>query len=261
MGYIRLNKTASPVGWFYPLVFLLAALVISSNPLPLARGALRRNQSIKLPAFRRRAPDFRVENPGQPIAANLTRGSKIAFSGEGLRLPIFSPGLLFAEADRFSPPADTSSLADQVAVRVYVPGLFALPVVQQPEDDVLFVSSQPDKVTQFRRARSNGVTGLLAHNYLAGQEYYQLEIGEKIWIAYEDGNFQRFEVVSIQRYQKLEPRYRYSNYKELESGRVLSSTQVFNRFYKDRDWLIFQTCLKKGGNWSWGLLFVVAEPI
>src|SRR5688572_15833156 len=48
---------------------------------------------------------------------------------------------------------------------LYVPELFAIPVVQQPVGDHEFISPRHNILTQFSLASRFGSTGLLAHNY------------------------------------------------------------------------------------------------
>src|SRR5574341_335350 len=77
---------------------------------------------------------------------------------------------------------------------VFVPGRFALSVIQQPENNATFVSNKRDLVTQFEKAARNGVTGLLAHNYLSGRLFYQLTSGQEVFVVYGDGAIQRYRV-------------------------------------------------------------------
>ncbi len=55
---------------------------------------------------------------------------------------------------------------------VYVPGQFAMPVVQQPAGDTNYVDSSEHTITEYARSASYDVTGLLAHNTQnSGQEF------------------------------------------------------------------------------------------
>lgn len=71
---------------------------------------------------------------------------------------------------------------------VYVPEVLALLVQQQPAGDPGFVSSMEGIVTQFEYAAQSGVTGLIAHNYLSGELFFNLEIGQEVFIVYGDGS-------------------------------------------------------------------------
>jgi hypothetical protein len=144
---------------------------------------------------------------------------------------------------------------------VYVPSLFSLPVIQQPKNNPIFVSNKHDRMTQFQSAARNGVTGLLAHNYLAGSLFYKLVPGNKILIVYGDGAIQRYQVVSIHRFQKLNPASLHSRLVDLSTGKEFSTAEVFRRFYRGEHHVTFQTCLERGSRLDWGFLFVVAVPL
>lgn len=144
---------------------------------------------------------------------------------------------------------------------VYVPDVLANQVVQQPPDNWSFVSEDPDVVTEFFSARRNGVTGLLAHNYLLGKKFYDIQIGQYIGIVYGDGTFERYVVTDINQFEKLDRTSLTSDMVDLETGERLTSTQVFNRFYSGEDKVTLQTCLEKEGKSNWGLTFITAEPV
>jgi hypothetical protein len=180
-------------------------------------------------------------------------------------------------APRLTPPPTTAptsispdleafiqQVADGAAAQVrgvYVAGVLALPIVQQPESDPTFVSSSANVVTQFGSAAPYGVTGLLAHNYLAGDLFYQLQTGHQGALVYGDGSLRRFEIVGSYTFQKLSPDSTHSDMIDLATGYRLSTTQVFNRFYRGDDHVTFQTCLERDGLANWGLTFIVADPI
>ena len=70
---------------------------------------------------------------------------------------------------------------------VYVANVLALRVVQQPADNPAYVSSTAGTVTQFQMAASQGVTGMLAHNYAAGALFSSLAAGQEVRIVFGDG--------------------------------------------------------------------------
>jgi hypothetical protein len=144
---------------------------------------------------------------------------------------------------------------------VYVSGLFSLPVIQQPKNNPIFVSNKHDRMTQFQNAAQNGVTGLLAHNYLAGSLFYKLTPGNNVLIVYGDGAIRRYQVVSIHRFQKLKPANLHSRLVDLSTGREFSAAEVFMRFYGEEHRVNFKTCLERGCHLDWGFLFVVAVPL
>jgi hypothetical protein len=144
---------------------------------------------------------------------------------------------------------------------VYVPGFLALPVVQQPAGNTGFVSGTPDTVTQFQLAARNGVIGLLAHNYLAGIEFYRLIEGLNVLTIKGDGSRDSYQISRIKEYQKLTPGSNWSDYIDLETGERLTTYQLYNQYYQGDHHLTFQTCIERDGLETWGLRFVVAKPI
>jgi hypothetical protein len=148
------------------------------------------------------------------------------------------------------------------AVRgVYVPGFMALPIVQQPSGDTGFVSVQPGTATQFQLAARYGVIGLLAHNYLSGKDFYRLVEGLQVLVVNGDGSLQNYRITEVIEYQKVTPGSNWSQYINLETGERLTTYQVFSQYYQGEHHLTFQTCLERDGLETWGLRFVVAEPV
>ena len=148
-----------------------------------------------------------------------------------------------------------------VVTGVYAPGVLALKVAQQPANDPAYVSTRAGSATQFQAAAANGVTGLLAHNYLAGAEFLNLAEGQEVWLIYGDGALKRYRVTRLSRFQALEPKNPYSPLVDLATGAKASATQVFSQVYTGGGQVVFQTCISKDGDSSWGRLFVVATPV
>lgn len=144
---------------------------------------------------------------------------------------------------------------------VYIPGFFALPVVQQPSGDTGFVSAKPESVTQFQLAARYNVLGFLAHNYLSGKEFFRLIEGLQVVVVKGDGSIDRYRITAIDEYQKVTPGSNWSQYIDLETGERLTTYQVFGQYYQGDHHLTFQTCLARDGIDTWGLRFVVAELI
>jgi hypothetical protein len=147
-------------------------------------------------------------------------------------------------------------------VGVYVPGLLALPIVQQPVDAPGYVSTQPGVATQFSMAKDYGTDALLAHNYLSGNLFFELEAGQRVVLVYGDGRVRFYEIKERNSYQALSPNSPYSNFIDLDNpGTVLSAADVFLKNFGLGSHLVFQTCIESAGVESWGRLFVKAEPI
>lgn len=156
-----------------------------------------------------------------------------------------------------------ASVADGAAAQVrgvYVAEVFALPVVQQPAGDLGFVSAEAQTLTQFSLAAQYGVTGLLAHNYAAGQQFFDLQPGAAVVVVYGDGSLKTYRITTLLRYQALDPNSPTSEFVDLETGTPASAADVFVRAYTGSDHITFQTCIAANGIGSWGRLFVIAEP-
>ncbi len=144
---------------------------------------------------------------------------------------------------------------------IYVEGIIAFPVIQQPYGNPGFVSNTDSVVTQFSMASEVGNLGLLAHNTLAGATFSQLKTGDTIILIYGDGHTQGFVVEGIQQYKATDPLSPYSYFKDLFSDSTLSALDLFNKVYRGDYHLTLQTCIDNEGNASWGRLFIIAKPI
>jgi hypothetical protein len=153
----------------------------------------------------------------------------------------------------------TNGQADELR-GVYVPGIFAARVIQQPDGNDEFVSSRQNILTQFELASQFGATGLLAHNDLAGERFFLLNKGRIFYLVYGDGQIAAFIVTEILRYQALEPNNTSSKFMNLENYDLLTAPELFSKVYTRSRQVIFQTCIAEGENLSWGRLFVNAEP-
>ncbi len=147
-----------------------------------------------------------------------------------------------------------------VITGVYVPDLFADPVVPQPANNPGYVSETDGVLTRFGLAASHQIIGLLAHNNLAGASFSSLQVGQEIRVVYGDGQFSIFQVEKIARFQALQPNDLTSDFSDGMTSHVYSAGEIFNMFYTGNEHLTFQTCIAQGGEASWGRLFVTAIP-
>jgi len=143
---------------------------------------------------------------------------------------------------------------------VYVPGVLALPIVQQPIGHPGFVSQNDKEITQFRMAAEVGNVGLLAHNYLSGEDFNDLAPGQEVRLIYGDGQVEYFTVVEILEYQAMQPSSPNSQFRDLESDITLTASELFRNVYRGDRHVTFQTCIEANGNSSWGRLFIIAQP-
>ena len=143
---------------------------------------------------------------------------------------------------------------------VYIPGILAAPIVQQPAGMHDFVSPWQNVITQFGLASRLGSTGLLAHNYLAGETFGLLQEGQEIMLIDGSGRVSTFTVAEILRYRAMTSDDTATRLLDLESQASITSADLFNRVYSRPGWVVFQTCIKKDGDPSWGRLFIIASP-
>jgi hypothetical protein len=144
---------------------------------------------------------------------------------------------------------------------IYTENEFAFPVVQQPSGNPGFVSTTKNVVTEFGMARGYGVTGIIAHNYLAGSNFFNLKVGEIVQVVYGNGKTQSYSITSIKSYQALSPNSANSAFVDLATSEKISAAQLFKRVYTGSHHLTLQTCIQKGSEDSWGRLFIIAEPV
>ena len=143
---------------------------------------------------------------------------------------------------------------------VYVPGVLALPIVQQPTIDPFYVSNRNGELTQFSLVSQYGNTGLLAHNTLSGKLFSQLSNGQEVRLIYGDGRIAYYVIESVLRFQALQPDSTSSSFRNLDRNEIISAGSMFNRAYMGGRRVVFQTCITANANSSWGRLFVVAFP-
>ncbi len=143
---------------------------------------------------------------------------------------------------------------------IYIAGILAAPIVQQPRGMEEFVSPWQNIVTQFGLASNHGSVGLLAHNYLAGKSFSLLQPGQEIHLVYGDGRIATFIVSEILHYQALEPDSTSSSFIDLDTRESQSYASLFSRIYNRPGQVVFQTCISAGEDIAWGRLFIIAEP-
>lgn len=167
-----------------------------------------------------------------------------------------------SDSPQFRKFVETVADGQKAAIRgIYVDGVLALSIVEQPAGDAAFVSEEQETGTLFSKAVEHGVTGILAHNYLAGERFYDLQAGQEVRVVFGDGRYRMYRIMKSELFQRLSPNDLRSDLIELASGKRMTSGEVFNRFYDGGHHLTFQTCLGREGLSNWGLTFVVAEPI
>lgn len=143
---------------------------------------------------------------------------------------------------------------------IYVPDVMAYEIQPQPKGKPAHVTLDHDALTLFGMASDHGSVGLLAHNYLAGSDFFQIEHGQLIHLVYGDGRAETFIARHMWRYQALTPNSVMSNFVDLESGELLTASQLFLKVYNRPGDVVLQTCINQDGEASWGRLFIIAAP-
>lgn len=198
--------------------------------------------------------------PVTSVSALGTR-TQVSFDMDAARAPAVTVRSRLPLLSTFA--REVKNQNSQTVVGVYVPGEFALPVVQQPHGQAAYVSTEPDTITQFSLAEKYGAVGLLAHNYLSGEEFFKLKPNQYIIVLFGDGRMDYYRVTAAESYQALVPNSPYSDFVNLDdpTGKVITSSELFKHVYTRPDTLVFQTCINANGDPSWGRLFVTAEKV
>jgi len=162
--------------------------------------------------------------------------------------------------------SDTTNIPEDkqegVLSALYLDDSTVFQIAQQPAGNNNFVSSFQNYVTEYRTASNFGTIGLLAHNYLAGQYFFQISPGQEIELVYSDHHTKKFIVTEIQQYQALTPNSPSSDFIDLATGDYLTASQLFNKVYRNQTGhVVLQTCIYADQNPTWGRLFIIAEPV
>lgn len=152
---------------------------------------------------------------------------------------------------------------DGQIVGVYIPPTIAMKIVQQPEENPYFVSSEPNVITQFSIASKFGTIGLLAHSDLAGQEFLNMSMHQRVVVVQGGGKESYYEISSVKQYKVISPNNPSSNYIDIgnPNAGTISETDVFRSVYGDDNRLVFQTCITAEDNQLWGRIFIIATPL
>ncbi|MDO9545655.1 MAG: sortase [Pelolinea sp.] len=136
-----------------------------------------------------------------------------------------------------------------------------LRVIDQPSGRPEYVSNISNTATNFQLASRYGNIGLIAHNYLGGRLFHDLQIGDEICVMDGFGRRKNYRVSNFLSYQAVSPRSTRSNFIDLKNNQLCTASDVFKRVYTGKHRLVLQTCIKKGTNEEWGRMFVIAQPV
>jgi len=247
--------------WVVSAVFLLVFNLLITGTAFGATTPPGNPPSADRGSWRRRPIDVRQDSSGRTVGV----GSR---PGLASRAGQTSASALPAATNLSSSQSPLDRFVDSVRdgqsglVRgVYVPGVLALRVVQQPAGNPNYVSLAPGIATQYAAAGNYGVTGLLADDASAGVLYYSLASGQAVSLVFGDGRVLSYRVSAIYRYRALSPSDPYSDFVDVDSGEQVTAVQLFGRIYAGGNHITFQTCLAQDGLLNWGRLFVIATPL
>lgn len=205
------------------------------------------------------AAEFASADPGLALSNAFTLNlSKDTASAQAVQEAEAAAAESIASLDSFVASVSQGS-ANQVT-GIYVDGVLAYAVSQQPKGNASYVTTTKDEVTQFGLAADYGSLGFLGHNYLSGASFSSLTVGQVITLVYGNGSTAEFQIVSLDRFQALSPDSTQSKFVNLDSGKQIDASTLFRQEYQNGT-VVLQTCIANEGISTWGRLFVVAIPI
>lgn len=217
------------------IILIILALVLAISP----------GEPASLPETGRPVPaplDLFVDLPDGVETGRGTSTAWVDENHEHARLRAWIAGL---------PEGDPDTV-----ISVFVPDILAQPVV--PQRSSLDVTIDPQEISQFRLAQTYGSIGLLAHNYLIGAKFFEIEVGDRAYAIYGDGHYDVYQVTEIADYQAIN----LYVYRDLITNARLDQYALVDKIYGAKnDRLVFQTCIEKDGALSWGRRFVLAQLV
>lgn len=135
---------------------------------------------------------------------------------------------------------------------------FVFVIAQQPPGNSLFVSLEPNEITQYSRVQCGNI-GLLADEYQAGVAIRQLQEGDVITVTFPE-RVEKFQVDKTLRYIAYEPLVVSENtlYENMDTGETITSLDLGNEIYCGEGYhLAIQTCFDD----AHGRFFVLATPV
>lgn len=251
--------TAAPVSATAAMSADRSQPVVNQSPAEKVQSAtptqITRDQASAVPE------SSAAVQPADLTASNAAPVEKGRLGSEQDGIPLTSIAQVAPELQSFIDSV-ANNHPDQV-VGVFVPGRFALPVLQQPVDDINYITPFDGALTQYAPPLDDNVVSLLAHNFLAGRVFFDLQVGDSVTLVYGDGHLAHYLVDTIDTYQALSPLDPYSDFIDQAdlSGSLQTFLQVYDRYYRTSGQVVFQTCIEKNGDLSWGRIFVVARPL
>lgn len=123
------------------------------------------------------------------------------------------------------------------------PGIWSLELRGQA-GDLEHVTGQPGQATIFEEAQGWGTLGILAHDYLAGGLFYDLDPGAVLWIRSRTGaqlNTHLYQIERVYIFERLGP----DIYQD-QTGQRYRELDIYNLAYRSGSPVTLQTCYGYG---------------
>jgi hypothetical protein len=153
---------------------------------------------------------------------------------------------------------------------IIFPNVPPMKIVQQPYKNYNWISDFTNVFTQLAQPRSiYGTKVFSIHTYGNDNVLYDLKVGDIIFYrtkitTNECSNeiyLNFYQVKEIYHYQAVQPLNPRTPLIDLETNETFSSTRIFDKLFGNNKRILFQTCIFKDGNTSWGRLFIVATKL
>lgn len=139
--------------------------------------------------------------------------------------------------------------------------------------EMIGISPQPDGLGGYVTNEDNEATRwnenvLLAHNYLSGESFSQLQIGSSVAFVTGEGEVREGKVAEVIDLQALTPNSGNSEYLVLgentETGTLLTGKDLLDLYYENPDYsdnFFLQTCISNEGISTWGRRIIRIEIV
>lgn len=134
-----------------------------------------------------------------------------------------------------------------------------IPIVQQPEGQPNYVSSETGVMTEYEYPEENGVIGLLIHNDLGKDQLKQLDQAQVVTIS--DGiGIKTYRLVGIEIWIAEDGSNALSRYRrDADDDDWIFARDLYDHIYGGAYPLIIQTCIEENGSDTGGRKFYLYE--
>jgi len=143
---------------------------------------------------------------------------------------------------------------------IYLEGIKYFRITHQPVGSFNHVTSLEDVVTSFQTAEEQGNLGLIAHNYLAGRYFSELELGDHLYLKDAQGKTRTYHLQQVLKFRAISPGNPSSYFVDLQANEVYPAADLARRIYFGSHRVVLQTCISQGDELEWGRLFLLFYP-